>query len=683
MRSVRLFDYISYDGDSWQVVAQDGPELALKSLTTNRIRRVPVADLLSDESYLPDSPDRLPSLDNMAVLDTLAPEARERVLHVHRHVYELLNGVPPNNGEGGIEPKTEYDLANTLEQRIEAKVEELRIAKTPMSKRTLKRHISSYRAEGMLGLVDKRKTRQATVGGRTDPRVVALLEKEIAGQTNLSTGTRSRAILRSKLHAQENGWPVPSDATLYRVLTGLERSRSPFGQATTRRSKANRPDRAWGHQTPSRPGELVEIDSTPLDLMVVYPDGSTGRVDLTAAIDVATRVPVAAILRPVATKAVDAAVLLARALTPLPMQPGWDASLSYSRSILPQGMIPSDAEVEATTAAKPIIVPESITMDRGKAFKSVTFMNACERLQISLTLAAPKTPTDKPHIESFFRGVRTGFVQHLAGYVGPNVVQRGADPAREAHWGLAEVQNLLDLWIIGIYLNRPSRGLRHPAMPKKELTPNEAFAALAGVAPQVHVALERDDFISLMPVVYRTIQPSGINFDGLNYESKELADYRGVNSGLPSPASGRWEVRYDPHRMNSIWVRDHFNSRWIEARWILDRQALAPFSRDVLKAAKRMVERRDGTIPGKEVVAEINRILTAPASTAEKVASRRSATNIVSVPEATDRLLNHPNHARLDGSPDLSVVEEESEPSSEPVIRTRPRRKARRIDLED
>lgn len=63
--------------------------------------------------------------------------------------------------------------------------------------------------------------------------------------------------------------------------------------------------------SPSRPGEFVGIDSTPMDLMVVYPDGSSGRVDLTVALDIATRTPLAAILRPVATKAVDAAVLLA------------------------------------------------------------------------------------------------------------------------------------------------------------------------------------------------------------------------------------------------------------------------------------------------------------------------------------------------------------------------------------
>jgi putative transposase len=37
MRSVRLFDCLQYDGHSWQVVAQDGPELALKNFVSGRI----------------------------------------------------------------------------------------------------------------------------------------------------------------------------------------------------------------------------------------------------------------------------------------------------------------------------------------------------------------------------------------------------------------------------------------------------------------------------------------------------------------------------------------------------------------------------------------------------------------------------------------------------------------------
>jgi hypothetical protein len=62
-------------------------------------------------------------------------------------------------------------------------------------------------------------------------------------------------------------------------------------------------------------GEWTEIDSTPLDVRVVLDDGTVDRVELTGLVDQATRTIAAAVLRPT-TKAVDASLLLAWALTP-------------------------------------------------------------------------------------------------------------------------------------------------------------------------------------------------------------------------------------------------------------------------------------------------------------------------------------------------------------------------------
>lgn len=638
MKSVRLFDCLQYDGQTWQVVAQDGPELALKDLMSGRIRRIGVAELLGDGSFLPDVPDRLPRLDSAAVLETLDTDARERVLFLRRHVVEVLTGTTPVDLDGHSEedpppPRREYDPNLPLKDRIATKVAELAAASTPIGFRTLERHIKAYRDDGVAGLIDGRIQRQASPTGRIEPAVASLLENAVKAQTNLSTGTRSRVIKQVSIEATQLGLPLPSRSTLYRALDNLERSRHPFGNATTRRTQANRPNRTWGRQAPSRPGELTEVDSTPMDLLVIYPDGSTGRVDLTVMLDIATRTLCAAILRPVATKSVDAAVLLARALTPLSMQPGWQPSVAFSRSILPAGMIEDDEEIRTRVAAKPVIVPESITVDRGKVYVGSTFLNACERLQISVTKAAPRTPTDKPHVERVFAAINSGFTQYLAGYVGRNVVNRGASPQAEAIWTLAEVQNLLDLWIVAVWQNKPHPGLRHPAMPKKDLTPNEAYAALASVAPTINMALDRDDYIGLLPVTYRTIQGYGINFESLHYDSPALHAYRGVKSGLPLPANDRWEVRYDPYRLQSIFVRDHLRGEWIEAEWSLAKQALAPFSLDVLRAARRAVERRGDTPSGVDVLAEINRIQTGGARTVkEKRAAKRDSVNKSVVP---------------------------------------------------
>jgi hypothetical protein len=56
----------------------------------------------------------------------------------------------------------------------------------------------------------------------------------------------------------------------------------------------------------------MQIDSTPLDVLVRLDDGVVGKAELTGMIDVATRTVTAAVPRP-ATKPVDASVLLARA----------------------------------------------------------------------------------------------------------------------------------------------------------------------------------------------------------------------------------------------------------------------------------------------------------------------------------------------------------------------------------
>lgn len=626
MKTIRLFDYCLFDSDTWQVIAQDGSKLALRSQTTGRVRHVGIAELLGADSFHSEEAVTLPELDNVGILDTLTPAYRDRALELYRHIYEIEHGTPPPGSDPNLPIRPEYSLEEPLGFRVQAKVAELAATSRPLSERTLHRHLAAYRKHGVAGLVDKRGQRTSQPGRRQDPRLLELLEAEIAGQENLSTGTRTRAITRVTIQARELGIHVPSKPTMFSLLREFERQRHPFGNATVRRTQAKRPQRSYGRQSPLRPGEVVEIDSTPLDLMVVFPDGSTGRPELTTMIDVATRTVTAAVLMPEATRGSDlAALVLARSLTPLSMQPGWPEEIALARSVLPAAMIEPDETLHAHVAARPLIYPESITVDRGKNFIGEVFRQACDRLQISLVLASPGTPTDKPHVERQFHDVHRGLIQYLDGYVGPNVVRRGKNPAGDARWTISQVQSLLDQWLLSIWQTKPRKGLTLPAMPKRALSPNEMYAALSGIAPTPAISLAREDYMALMPVAYRSIQPYGINFNGLHYDSPELHEYRGVRSGLPSPANGKWELHYDPARMNTIFVRDHRKGRWIEAEWSLAKKALAPFSEAVLKAALRTVKQRGSNAPAVDILAEILRIQAAPAglSGTERKAARR------------------------------------------------------------
>ena len=121
---------------------------------------------------------------------------------------------------------------------------------------------------------------------------------------------------------------------MYRLFDTLARGRHTTGSAATRRCLAGRPEGMFSTLPAAAPGEWVQIDSTPLDVLVLLDDGVPGRVELTGMIDVATRVVPAAVLRPT-TRSVDASVLLARAVTPEPMRPGWAEALKMAHSVLP------------------------------------------------------------------------------------------------------------------------------------------------------------------------------------------------------------------------------------------------------------------------------------------------------------------------------------------------------------
>lgn len=683
-----MWDMVRFDGSDWQVVAADAGEVVLRSLVGARPRTVSVAALLRAVDYQcpAESPGVLLQLPKD--LDVVPEPARRRALYLQRHVHELLTGLPPGSPPEA-RPKPEYDNDKTLAERVTAKRAELAAMGVGISQRTLWRYVVRYRAQGAAGLVDPRWFEARPVTGRVSPEVVEVVERVLSGQTKVSTGTRSRALAQVELEAANLGLSLPSRRTLYRLLARLDRQRHSFGNATTRRTQANRPNRAYGRQAPSRPGELVEIDSTPLDVFVIYPDGSSGRVDLTVAFDVATRTICAAILSPVAAKAVDAALLLARAMTPLPAQPGWADAVRFSLSLLPQGSLESPETLVAELRDRPIVPIESVTIDRGKVFVSTTFLTACERLQISVVKAAPRTPTDKPHVERLFGSINSLFTQYLAGYTGPNVVRRGADVAAEAVWPMAQVQDLLDQWIIQCWQQRPHPGLRLPAMPQQQLTPNEMFEALSSVAPAVPLVFDTDDYIALLPRAWRSVQRYGINFEGLTYDSPALDPFRGVRSGLRSEeARDKWEIRHDPYRMNRVYLRDHEAGSWIEAPWTLAGQTQAPFSIDVLRAARNAIaRRREHPAPtATALLAEITRIQTTLhlAARAERSARRRA-------PATT------PPQAQQDGvapsQPPVGTVEEpldgdgdlrraESEDAVSPT-RAKPRAKIGRVLYDD
>ena len=537
------------------------------------------------------------------LLDGLPGEEAEKARWWERHVAEVLTGASP----GAARPRTEYDPAvTTLRQRELAKVEELRAGGRKVALRTFQRMRRNYENQGLWGLVDARLTRPSSPTGKTDQRVVEAVRQAVLEQDDASTGTADRVRRRAEEILAEAGIDpatvMPSRAGFYRLLTGVSAGKHPLGSARTRQTQARQPDRPFGTVSAMRPGQWMQIDSSPLNIAARLDNGMTDRPELTWMIDLATRSIPAAVLRP-STKSVDAALLLARCLTPEPMRPGWADALRMSRSVLPHLRLAGIDQRLADAAARPVIVPGTIVCDHGMVYMSQTFRNACRAMGISFQPTHKGSPFEKGNVEASFGAVDTLFSQYVAGYVGNSVENRGRNADQSAIWSIAELQDLLDEWIVSTWQNRPHDGLRDPLTPGRALTPNEKYAALVEAAGYVPVPLSQNDYIELLPVEWRAINAYGVKIRHRKYQSKALRRYSRQPSGVKA-RKDLWEVHRDPYDVSRIWVRNHRDGGWIEATWTHLSTGPVPFGDLAWDHAQRMLARRGIDKPTEEEIAQ-------------------------------------------------------------------------------
>jgi len=390
-------DRVRFGGRDQVVIGVSGPAVRLAG-AGGEVATVSVSVLLAAEDFAVLGARPRPGIPEVSVLDGLPGEAVDKARWWQRHIVEVLTGVPPDAEEWTV-PRPEYDPAVfTLTRREQAKAAELTASGHPVIARAIAWRRRRYQEQGLVGMIDNRVRRRMPPHGRSDAAVVAAMRQAIGEAADESTRTAAFVFRRTRqILAGEGGdeaGKLPSERTLYRLFGRLEAGRHTTGSAKTRRSLAARPEGPFGQAAAAAPGDLMQIDSTPLDVLVRLDNGVADRVDLTV-IDVATRTVTAAVLRPT-TKSVDASVLLARTVTPEPMRPGWPEAMRMSASALPfRRMLSIDERLEHA-AARPVIIPQVITVDHGKVFVSESSKASCAFLGISFQPARKATGTDKP-----------------------------------------------------------------------------------------------------------------------------------------------------------------------------------------------------------------------------------------------------------------------------------------------
>src|SRR5260370_1391784 len=223
---------------------------------------------------------------------------------------------------------------------------------------------------------------------------------------------------------------------------------------------------------------------------------------------------------------------------------------------------------------------------------SQAFRGACRAMGITLQPSHEGSPWEKGTVETSFSAVGTLFAQHVAGYAGSSVENRGKDPDGGAAWSMAELQDLLDEWLVTTWQARPHAGLCHPLMPGRALSPNEMYAALVETAGYVPVPLAASDYVELLPATWRKVNAYGVKVGNRTYDCKALSPCRGQHSGV-NARNGLWETHFDPHDVTRIWIGDHLgDGGWILAPWTRLRAAPAPFGEQAWGHARKMLARR-------------------------------------------------------------------------------------------
>lgn len=612
---LHLGDRIGFDGDEHMVVGLAGTSVRLR--TDAGCEQVVLAGhLMAAADFAVLDGRALPPVEPFGLMESLPADVVADAERWRNHLVEVETGLP-HDAAPGTTPRLGYDpRSTTLAERQRTKAAELDVGF-----RSIERKRGNYNAQGLWGLVDQRAARTFDVAGQADARLIEVLRELIAAETDASTGTRSRLMRRAEKTVEQRFGPgtvpLPGKTAFYALIDRLAVGRHTFGSAVTRRQTSNRPTGAFTATAAARPGEQVQIDSTPIDVMVLAADGVPVRADLTIAVDVATRTICAAVLRPVGTEAVDASLLLAKMLVPEPMRSGWADALRMSASRIPHERLLTIDTRMREAAARPVIVPEQVVIDHGKVFVSETFTRACERLGISIQPARKDTPTDKGVVEATFSAIKTLFSQHVAGFKGANTQQRGRGIAAE--WTLDQLADLLDEWLIVGWQHRPHDALRDPHAPKRMLTPNERYAALVAIAGYLPLTLTGSDYLELLPVKWRAINDYGIRIDYRTYDTPELGDYRREHSGLTGKR-GLWEVHYDPYDLSQVFIRTP--EGWITAPWTHRSMVTAPFADFTWRHARRMVAESGRDATETEIARALDVLLTRAEHGPDKTGAR-------------------------------------------------------------
>lgn len=559
----------------------------------------------------------------------LPADQRETFLERLRDLNEIIHGHPEGRVDQGPKPRAAYDLEKTTKtSRVAAKAEE-----RGQSVATWWNYLRAFEEGGPMGLLPAALGRPAG-RHRMHPEFVAAVQGLLARERNKSTHTAAYYYREAARLVDAD--KLPNSRTFYRWFDLLDERKGATRRAKTRRNLARQDGQMFRRVIADYPGQLVLIDTTGLNVLLLDP--TTGHIashELAVALDLYSRSVLAWRFVKNGPDRVDAVMLLRDCLVPVAWREEWPERSKWPYIGVPETVVMPDSEIPL--AGKPVIHPDSVVIDNAKLYLSDVHLAACQHQGINVVRSRILHPEDKAQVERNFDTIDTMFLQHLDGYRGSEVYDRGEDVEGDAILTLEEVDAAMTDFVVNIYQARPHSGLVHPGNPQLACCPNdlldEGFAR-TGFRRLPNAA---DLYYQLLPIEWRTVQNDGVELLNLTYDGDCLTPYRSRPEMCPYPG-GKWPIRYDTRDRSRVFIfmpgSGHRleGGEWHELEWIHYEHVQVPFSDLAVRHARRLVTERGGGWRDErwltaELAAFLDRVLgpaTEPASGRE----RRIAANM-------------------------------------------------------
>ncbi|WP_086867689.1 DDE-type integrase/transposase/recombinase [Streptomyces viridochromogenes] len=594
----------------WEVVAWQGAQVTLLPQDGMEApRAVSYRWLVGAEDFTVLSGGGAPAADGATLDGRGRQEDREEEAALWQaRMVEIDTGLAPGRSEHarGFGPET------TLAQRCAAMSARLAADGVRCSAHTLADKRRKWKAAGENPAVLLPRPREGRPGGFTDPRCLAAMQEVVARRAHDSDVTIDviREEVEDLLHARygkELGDPaavaalLPSRSTFYLRMkeSGLA---DVLGQPTRARAAlaSTPPLPHGGREAVLRPGQVTQVDTTPLRILARGDDGRPTATEMTALIDVANHSMCALMITPSrprdaesgrpgrATRAIDLTLMLAQALAPWPVLPGWDPLSAAAASSLPFGALrAADERFTEATAARPVIRPELIIYDQGSPYVSEHFTEVCDRLRIARRPARKRTAPDKPLVERFFITLARRFSQYVRhGWQGRSHKKRGRGIERMPLYTIAELQQMAQEWVALEYQQTPHAGLRDPFRPHVVLSPNDMYAVQVARSGYRAVPLSPAQNRFFLLPQWVTPGKGGFMIDYRTYQpiAQDAGHYREIllRGGSKLPGAGdKWECRFNPYRPERVWLYDHTAGTWVTCDFRLQHLLHDPWTADM------------------------------------------------------------------------------------------------------